>query len=360
MEVNKLEKHYWVWPIAIYLFLGGLGGGILFLAGLFDVLSPLLVNLPVEQLFGNGLYGHVSIEGLEVPGSGSVLAFGVLVGVACLGLGSFLLIFELGQPKVFLRVFLSGTAIIKYGACLLVVAMGFGFVYFLFFLPAEWNLFFYSWIWLRDLSCVLMMLFGLGVTVYTGVFLASMKSKAFWNTPALPVLFTISALSTGSALLAAVAGLWPMPADLSISFLGQAAALPSYAIKEGLVEHLHLIDSILVIAEIIVLLVYVLMLRAAGSVTAKAVALKWLQGGFAPLFWGGMIALSLLTPFLLYRLGGPGAEFIAPVLVLAGGLLLRFMVVFSDQRTPIPGEKRYYDRLPRGDEQFLHGWKAPY
>jgi formate-dependent nitrite reductase membrane component NrfD len=108
------------------------------------------------------------------------------------------------------------------------------------------------------------------------------------------------------------------------------------------------------------LLIYVLMLRAAGNVTAKKIAIKWLQGSFAPLYWGGMLALGLLVPFLLYRLGGAGAEFVAPVLVLAAGLLLRFMVVFSDQRTPLPGEERYYARLPKGDELFLHGGEAPY
>ncbi|MDR3037261.1 MAG: polysulfide reductase NrfD, partial [Coriobacteriales bacterium] len=110
---NKLTKHYWVWPIAWYLFLGGLGGGILTVAGIFDL---------------------VFRGGLEVAGAatgplaqiGSVYALAVFIGVACLGIGSFLLIFELGQPKVFLRVFLSRTAIIKYGACLLILAMGFG------------------------------------------------------------------------------------------------------------------------------------------------------------------------------------------------------------------------------------------
>jgi formate-dependent nitrite reductase membrane component NrfD len=27
-------KHFWQWPIASYLFLGGLGGGMLFLVGI--------------------------------------------------------------------------------------------------------------------------------------------------------------------------------------------------------------------------------------------------------------------------------------------------------------------------------------
>jgi len=332
---NKLEKHYWVWPIAIYLFLGGLGGGTLFVAGIFDILY-----------------------GAQIPQFGSIFALGVFFGVVFLGVGSFLLVFELGQPLVFLRVFLSGTAILKYGASLLILAMGFALIYSVFYLPAEWNLFYYGWTWLRQLCCVCMMVAGLGVCVYTGVFLASMKAKAFWNTPALPVLFTVSAISTASAFLAAIAGAWPMPAELALPAAG--AAIESHALVEPLVENLHFIDSILVIAEIIVLLVYVLMMRAAGNTTAKAVALKWIQGGYALLFWGGMIFCGLLVPFLCYQIGGAAATFVAPVLVLAAGLLLRFMVVFSDQRRAIPGEERFYARLPKGNERFLKGWSKPY
>jgi polysulfide reductase chain C len=332
---NKLTKHYWVWPIAWYLFLGGLGGGTLTVAGVFDL------------VFRRG----VEVEGVltgPLANVGSVFALAVFIGVACLGIGSFLLIFELGQPKVFLRVFLSRTAIIKYGACLLILAMGFGFVYFLFFLPPAWNLFYYDWLWLRDICCVLMMVFGLCVVVYTGVLLSSMKSKPFWNTPALPVLFTVSALSTATALIALTAGFWPATA---FDFVG------AHAVSEVIVENLHTIDAVLVIAEVVVLVVYVLMMYGAGNVTARAVAVKWIRGQFAPLFWIGMIALGLLTPFCSYITGGFMAEAIAPVLVLATGLLLRFLIVYSDARRSIPGEERYWARIPQGDEKFLTAWK---
>ncbi|MDR0350618.1 MAG: polysulfide reductase NrfD, partial [Coriobacteriales bacterium] len=183
---NKLTKHYWVWPIAWYLFLGGLGGGILTVAGVFDL------------VFRNGVELEGAMTG-PLPEIGALFSLAVFLAVAFLGIGSFLLIFELGQPTVFLRVFLSRTAIIKYGACLLILAMICGFVYFLFFLPPEWNLFYYDWVWMRDCCCIFMMIFGASVMVYTGVLLSSMKSKPFWNTPALPVLFVISALSTATA-----------------------------------------------------------------------------------------------------------------------------------------------------------------
>jgi polysulfide reductase chain C len=253
---------------------------------------------------------------------------------------------------VFLRVFLSRTAIIKYGACLLVLAMGFGFVYFLFFLPPEWNLFYYGWTWLRDICCVLMVLFGISVVVYTGVLLSSMKSKPFWNTPALPVLFTVSALSTATALIALLSGLWPAT---TFEFAG---AVEVHAVTEVIVEHLHTIDAVLTITEIVVLGVYVLMMYGAGNVTARAVALKWIRGSFAPLFWGGMIIFGLFIPFCSYAFaGGVMAAWVAPVFVLASGLLLRFLIVYSDARRAIPGEERYWSRVPKGDEGFLTAWK---
>jgi polysulfide reductase chain C len=333
METNKLEKHFWIWPIAWYLFLGGLGGGILFTSGILDL----------------------------VFGYGSLNALGVLFAVACLGIGSFLLIFELGQPKVFFRVFLSGTAIIKWGACLLILAMGCGFIYFLFWLPPAWNLFWYSWTWLRDLCCVGMALFGLCVVVYTGVLLSTMKAKPFWNTPTLPLLFTVSALSTATAALSLLSGLWPT-SDYVEALVGSGLVAQSLAneVLHNNVEILHIADTILVIVEIVVLLIFVLGTRAAGNITAKAVALDWISGKKAPLFWVGMMVCGLIIPFLLYQIGGSAAAYVAPVLVLAAGLLLRFMIVYSDKRRPIPGEEKYYSRLPKGDERFLQGWKAPY
>lgn len=336
MEPNKLEKHYWIWPIAWYLFLGGLGGATLFVIGMMDI------------VFG--------VEYLFAPGA--------LIAVGCLGIGSVLLVFELGQPKVFLRVFLSATAIIKWGACLLILAMGFGLVYFLFWLPPEWNLFWYSWVWLRDLCAALMALFGLCVVVYTGVLLCTMKSKPFWNTPALPVLFTVSALSTATAALALASLLWTQTWLVDFWF-GSIASSEAFLANlrhsnELIVEIMHLADIILISSEIVVLLLFVFLMRASGNVTAKSVALEWISGKKAMLFWIGMMCFGLIIPLFLYLLGGAGATFVAPVLVLAAGLLLRFLIVYSDKRRPMPGETRYYSRMPKGDERFLQGWKAPY
>ena len=315
-----MKHHYWEAPIVIYLFLGGLGGGIFFLSALFDLIIA--------------------------PGSGPLF-----FALAALALGCFFLVFELGQPPVFWRVFTTKTAIIKWGAVLLSVAMIFGFVW--------WASYLYvlGWEWTFGLAAALegvrpIMLgvagvAGFGVMVYTGVMLSTLKAHAFWATPALPVLFTVSALSTACAAIA-----------LS---LGGALQLEGVALllAELIHEIVHTVDIVLVVAEIVVLLVMVLSFYGAGNVCAHEVAARWVRGKTAPLFWGGMVFGGLLLPLCLYVFGAGTAAsaLVAPWLVLCGGLLLRYLCVYSDERAPIPGEVRFNERLPKKDAAFLTAWK---
>ncbi len=314
-------KHYWTWPIASYLFLGGLGGGMLFLAGVFHLILGF---------------------------AGAPLTLGVIVGIVALGFGCMLLVFELGQPKVFLRVFTSATAIIKWGAVILSIAMIAALLYVIFYLPVEWNLPWMQWgiAGIADPMLAVAMVLGFCVCVYTGVLLSSLKSKPFWNTPALPVLFTVSALSTAAALHSLLICGWPCPLTL-------------YNAISGIEQHelLHSLDLVLMVAEILTLMIYVVLMYASSNVTSKAVARRWLSGKTAGLFWGGMIAGGLVIPFLFYLTGGLASTVIAPVMVLLGGLLLRFLVIFADDRRHIPGEDQFYARLPKGDEKFLHTWQ---
>ena len=42
---------------------------------------------------------------------------------------------------------------------------------------------------------------GIGVAVYTGILLGAMPSRPLWNSPILALLFLVSALSTGIAVI---------------------------------------------------------------------------------------------------------------------------------------------------------------
>ena len=319
-----MKHHYWEMPIVIYLFLGGLGGGIMFLSAIFDFFIA--------------------------PGAGVLFAWPMFIALAALAVGCFFLVFELGQPLVFWRVWTTATAIIKWGATLLVIAMVFGALWWVSYLP---------WEWISGLAGVLAGgrgaflaiagFAGFGIMVYTGVMLSTLKAHAFWATPALPVLFTISATSTACAAIALGLGGWP------VEFSLEAAV-----VAEIIREIIHIVDIVLVCAEIVVLLIMVLSFFGAGNVTAKAVATRWVKGKTAPLFWIGMLGFGLVIPLILYVGGAhsPASEVVAPVLVLLGGLLLRYLCVYSDERAEIPGENRYYNRIAKGDENFVSKWRG--
>lgn len=318
-----MRHHYWEWPIASYLFLGGLGGGIYFLAMVFTF---------------NVLPSYEEV--------GWVFAWPGFIGLLCLGFGCFLLVFELGQPGVFYRCFIKSTSIICWGARLLSVCLIFGFFWFLSYLPlggfAEFMAFF------RPFNLVLAGVSGLGIMLYTGLMFSTLKSHAFWATPALPVLFTVSALSTACAAVTLSIGWWPAHGTIN-----------ELVVASYIGEVLHMVDIILVIAEIIILLLYVLSLVGAGNVTAKKVADRWVKGKTAPIFWGLMVGCGLVLPLIMYIVGAgtAAATLIAPWIVLLSGLLLRFLFVYSDDRRAIPGEEHYYSKLPKGDEAFMTRWE---
>ena len=306
------EQHNWGWPIASYLFLGGLGGGMIVVAGLADL------------AFDKG----------ELLGLGSLIA-----GIA-IAIGSGLLIFELGRPFQFWRVLSRQKAIMTVGAWMLSFTIVASFFYFSFWPEfSPWR----DLVGLRHVIAGINILLGLGVCIYTGILLGSLRARAFWNTPVLPVLFLISGLSTGTAAQALLAGAWP--------YAGSAAGV------ESAHAALRSLDVTLIIFEIMVLFLYVVMMRlTAGKVTAR-IATTWLAGKKRLVFWGGLVVFGLVAPGLLYIAPSAVVHLAAQVLVLIGGLILRFLVVFSDKRAELPGEGEYYTRLPESDAPFLKAWE---
>ena len=92
-------KQFWGWELATYLYFGGLGGAMLMLGAVLGIfMDPSLVT------------------------SGQ-LVFPVLIALVVLAVGTGLLVFELGQPIVFERAFVTKTAVIKWGAVFLSISM---------------------------------------------------------------------------------------------------------------------------------------------------------------------------------------------------------------------------------------------
>jgi formate-dependent nitrite reductase membrane component NrfD len=109
----------------------------------------------------------------------------------------------------------------------------------------------------------------------------------------------------------------------------------------------------LTVATLLAVLLYVLMMYTSSNRVARVAAARWLSGGYAIAFWVGLVGAGLLVPLLLYAIGTAPAATVASVLVIVGGLFLRFLVVYSDDRKQFDGEELRRSRLPRGDEEFL-------
>ena len=321
------RHHYWEIPIVIYLFLGGLAGGMFFLSWIMSAFV---------------------FPGVDLT---QVLIGPLFVALICTGVGLIMLVVDLGQPPVFYRAYVTATSIIKWGAVLLTIA-AFGSLFwilgnwspdsaFLGFLSVFNFLGGLSDVWLTAAGIA-----GLGIMIYTGVMLSTLKAHSFWATPALPVLFTVSALSTACAAITLAAGIWP----------ARALTLAEATAQQNVIHLLHTVDIVLVCVELGVLLIMILSFLGAGNRTAQRVAKRWIKGSYAPIFWIGMICIGLLIPLGLNISNNHVAALGAAWCVLAGGLILRGLCVFSDDRQPLPGENRYYKRLQTEDKRI---WENP-
>jgi protein NrfD len=305
----KIERA-WGWPVALELFLTGLGGGIM------------IVSAAADLFFG--------ADNLFLPGS---FAATVLVAI-----GSGLLIFELGRPFQFHRVFSREKAVMTVGAYMLSLLIGVSFVYgtFMFsFLP--WH----PLEGLRQLVAVIGLLLSMSVVIYTGVLPASMKARPFWHGPALPVLFMVSAISIGIAVQ---------------YLLVQALASGNEAaVAEGLLSAANIV---LITVGLIVLFIYVLTMRVSAAPPAAEAANAWLKGRQKLAFWVGLVGIGMIVPLVLYAVGITITCILASAGVLIGGIVLRFLIIYSGDRTPLPGEAEFLAKLPRGDEEFLRAWEG--
>lgn len=303
-----MKERVWSWPLAIYLFLGGLGAGMTIVTAIADVFF----------------------------GQGELFAICPLIAACALALGCAFLLFELGVTTAFWRVFTWHGAVLNFGAYSLGLLIALDVVYFSFF--TGW----FPWcgsVGGRVFFAIISLIVALCVIVYTGVELSSMKGRAFWNTPALPVLFTVSGLLTGVAANSLVLGFWP------------------YAGSPEAVEPMRVILSYMGIALGILTLLcvvsYVLMMKTSLDTYAQIPATRLVNGSYSTAFWFVLVVVGLVVPVVLYALGMPMLALLADCCVLVGGMCLRALFVFSNDRRMLPGEEDYYDRLATGDEPFM-------
>lgn len=302
---------HWGWYVILYFFLGGIAGGVYFIATMLD-----LVGDPRDE---------------DAVRLGYFLAFPLVV------ICGLLLFVDLGKPLRFWHLLIQSERpplpILKSWSPISIgswILTGFGFFAFISFVHVLVHSGRLTWAplvradrWaherprpLRVLWGVLGAFIGFALAGYTGV-LVSGTSLPFWhNARLMGALFLASGASSGYALL--------------ILLLLRRGRSP----HDVTVEKLERADRLAIALELLIL---VLMLALLGSVARPLIA-----GGFGVVFWIGVVLVGLVLPLVLHWRGGgwPGrAErrvMLSAACVLVGGFLLRFVVVMSPQWPRVP------------------------
>lgn len=163
---------------------------------------------------------------------------------------------------------------------------------------------------------------GVAVAMYTGALLGVCQTFPLWNSALLPILFLVSALSTGAALVLLVG---------SVRYAEEFDGA-------GLLKKCHFY---LPLAEL-VLIAALLFVTGNGASAGTASVAALLSGKYALAFWLGLVVVGLVGPtivegWMLFR-AAPGFEetprgrhvaCAADAGLLVGGFLLRFLIVVA-------------------------------
>ncbi len=282
----------WDGIIATYLFLAGLGAGAFALAALAGFVRPDAVKLRT---------------------------IGYVIAPIAVGVGTVLLMVDakagLMNPLRFFGLLGNFSSIMAWGVVILVAFMAVSVIALVVMLVKKATP--------KALDVV-----GLvcAVAVYTGMLLGDAPGFPLWNPIVLPLLFLVSATSTGFAAVLLVAHLMKAEGLESLGFLRKA----------GLV--LPVVEAVLIAA----LLGVVSGTGGSAALAAAASVASLAFGAYAVPFWLGLVLVGLALPFCLELFqasrvkkaandgsGSTGLAVTGEVGVLVGGFLLRYLVIMS-------------------------------
>lgn len=300
----------WTWWIAVYLFLGGLGGAAV-------VISCLANMYCIRQYKQVVLWGNIS--SFVMLSVGSLFLF--------LHLLDHLAVIQVLNPLGLLN---KPDAWIMWGTQFIIWMMVWSMIY---TLPLMLETPFWrdmpllgtilGWFgWLGNLSLKfhkligwLAILNGLGTVFYTGLLLQSFPAVALWHNPGVPLLFIVSAFSTAIAFLLLVLYLVIKPDEEN----------------QRLRMILERSDVILIGIELMIIFVF-FHFTTTGLESARYTAqILWNDMGWIV----GFIGFGLIVPFLIEFHGvtrgwsNAAPVVLAAVLVLCGGYLLRHYFMYA-------------------------------
>jgi formate-dependent nitrite reductase membrane component NrfD len=301
---------HWGWYVILYFFLGGLAAGCYFIATLLA-----LVGDPRDR---------------ETVRTGYLLAFPLVL------LCGLLLIVDLGVPLRFWHMLVHSKhpplpllkvwSPISLGSWVLTAFGFFSFVSFVGTLVETGRLRWPAAVrldrWGRArprpfavLWGVLGAFFGFFLAGYTGVLVIGSSVAPWHNAQLLGGLFLASAASTSYALLILL------------------ALRRGRGYADSTVQKLSRGDRYAIVLELILLLAMLLLLGG--------LARPFAAGGFGVVLWLGVVVVGLLAPLVLHRAHvrrwtDERRTAVAALCVLAGGLLLRFVIVMAPQYPTVP------------------------
>ena len=290
-----VHQEVWEWPIAAYLFLGGLGGATFALSALADLFEE---------------------------ADKKMLSIAVLSSMIFVGIGTVFLLGDMLQPlKAFLALS-NPLSWIFWGVIFINVYFAAATVYLIPLLEA-WpplkpiiqkiprfilNLLFKFHRWAALGGATM----GFLVAIYTGLLISGAPGIAFWNTPAMPLLFVVSAFSTGAAYL------------MLLARISQKSHI--------FIDKFEELDAALIVIEMIILGAYFNFSFFLPNAARKSASYLM----HSPGFFIGFFLFGLLVPLGIETYGIFFAKekhkighLILPgtLLVLLGGFLLRYYVI---------------------------------
>ena len=166
---------------------------------------------------------------------------------------------------------------------------------------------------------------AISVHGYTGFILAFGKARALWNSAIMPILFLVSAIVSGIALMILVCVIkdrfFSKQKKINMSLLGNLGKLLAWMI---------VFDLFLVGSDLLVLLI--------SHSDAQDAAHLILAGGFSPLFLGVENLLGKIVPFILLivpKFRNLTTLIIASLLVVIGIFFMRYIVVVGGEFLPL-------------------------
>lgn len=288
--------HIWGWQIPVYLFIGGLVAGIMVISGYFVM---------------RGQYKKNVFSCFYLP----------YISLILLSAGMFALFLDLEHKLYVWRLYTTFklTSPMSWGSWILVLIYPVLFFNTLIRIPERFQNkvplfdrlsgFINKHPYLIKNIGISNILMGILLGMYTGVLLSSLGARPLWNSAMLWMLFLVSGLSSAAAFV--------------------------HLITNDLFERelLAKADNAFLTLELFVFGGFISGLLTSTRAHIEAVRLI-LDGPFAAYFWVFVIGLGVVVPLSMQLLAvnhkvkhSP----VAPVLVIAGGVILRFVIVFAGQ-----------------------------